>query len=142
MNFQMVLNALQDALRETRSSYHLTLGGLIDYLQIEVTQGRGNLPVVFSDDCTQFPTSVGSYRGYFSDLAIAHDGHIGSDVEKLLDMLRNVLDRQLIGYKGGEFIMDGDTPLWRANDGEAPNDAIMGVSFDGYKVILAIQNIY
>ena len=114
MNLQMVFNALQDALRETRSSYHLTLVELIDYLQIKVTQDKGNLPVMFSDDYTQFPTSVGSYRGHFSDLAIAYNGPIGSDVERLLDMLLNVLDRQLIGYKGGEFIMGGDTPLWRA----------------------------
>ena len=147
MNFQMVLNALQDALRETRSSYHLTLGELIIFLDSVEERGRGGQPVIFGDDYYTYPCDVESYRGYSCDLALTDDGHIdgGATVTTLLNALNAALDREFTGYKGGEFTMDHNTPLWRARYGQAPDHAIVGVEQEsthiGGAVVLKIKKL-
>lgn len=144
MDITGALNLMMDVERQSRSRYHLTLGGLINFLQIKLAQGNGETPVVFSDNFMLFPTSVGSYRGYYSDLAIETDGiaECGCDVEGLLDILLDTLDQELTGYKGGEFTMGEDTPLWRANYGQAPSDAIVDVTMHGgNKIVLTIKNV-
>jgi len=58
-----------------------------------------------------------SYRGYYSDLAFEKlEGTIS--VEDLLKILKNdCLSKTYTGYKGGDFFMDVNTPLWIAKYG-------------------------
>jgi len=145
MNFNAMLQAVGDSLRNTRSAYHLTLGELIDYLEIKVAGLENDLPVVFSDDFMLHPCEANSYRGYFTDVAIGTQpgGWTKScSVSSLLTLLSEVIDQDLTGYKGGEFTMGRDTPLWRSNYGKVSSDAIVGVTMHGgNKVVLQIKHI-
>lgn len=53
-----------------------------------------------------------SYRGYYSDIALC-SGEIGT-VGELIKVLCDTIGKTYTGYKGGEFYMGPDTPLWFA----------------------------
>lgn len=133
MDMQKLIDAMSETGRRERSRYHLTLGGAIKALEGMPPE----LPVEF--DRGGSPESAHSYRGYYSDLAF--DVTAGPvTVSDFLDQLRQALGRTFEGYKGGDFAMKDDTPLWCASYG-CCGAAIMGpVTGDG-KLILATKEI-
>lgn len=129
MDMQAAVNALNNALRDDRTKYHLTLGQLIAALD----EIRRDMPVRF--DTGSYPRGAHSYRGYYSDLAF-EPTTTGVTVADLLGECLSVLDTCLQGYKGGDYLMDEDTPLWEAEYGCGSGRAIMGVSeVDGSLVL-------
>ncbi len=128
MDIQAMVNAIASGQRETRSSYHLTLGKAIDVL----SKVDGSLKVQFDFDKTSGPGSPDSYRGYYADLSF-EIGEV-STVKKFLNELNDSIDKTFVGYKGGEFVMGEDTPLWCADYGETGR-AIIALAFDESVVI-------
>lgn len=54
-----------------------------------------------------------SYRGYYSDLAFERD--LGTrPASKLLSECKAALGNTFCGYKGGDYVMDAETPVWVA----------------------------
>ena len=103
MDMQSFVNALSESAAQTRSQYHLTLGQLIDRLKK-------------MDPATEITPALSnphSYRGYYSDLAFEPDGSRTTAAD-LLILAQAALDQTFGGYKGGDFIMTDDTPLWFA----------------------------
>lgn len=101
MDFQSFINAKNKEWRAKRSSSQMTLGRLISELE--------NQPM------SQQIESIGephSYRGYYDDLAFEKvDGT--TTVAILLTLLKTeCLGQTFTGYKGGDFYMDSDTPVW------------------------------
>ena len=124
-----ILDTYQDARRE----YHLTLGRLIDKLE-----KLDPWMLVDFDWNGRAPTAPNSYRGYYSDLAfgwVSANDPFAFTVEKLLRHCRNALTYPFSGYKGGEYLMDKDTPLWVAQWGETGR-AIVGLEVTDGMVIL------
>ena len=95
---------LSNASRETRKNYHVTLGELIAALNNADPNGLVYL------------TEPHSYRGYYDDLAL-EPADFAITVTQLLNQLNWVINTELTGYKGGEFMMSADTPVWVANHG-------------------------
>lgn len=58
-----------------------------------------------------------SYRGYYSDLSFEFQKGTQSCGDFLLMLKQNCLGATFTGYKGGDFYMDEDTPLWIAKYG-------------------------
>ena len=112
MNMQQVVNSINESNKRTRAKYHLTLGAFIE--QLEAMWADSVVPV----------TNPHSYRGYYTDLAF-EPGE--STVSALLEQSKEVLNTCLTGYKGGEFMMGPDTPLWVADYGDT-GPALMGIS--------------
>ncbi len=54
---------------------------------------------------------VGSYRGYYSDLAL-EPAKGESNVRAIRQALENAIGETYGGYKGGEYTMGPTTPLW------------------------------
>lgn len=132
MNFQDLANAISDAARDTRSDYHLTLSQLIKKLE-GVSPG---LSVRFSSGGA--PGDADSYRGYYSDLAFEpteRDVTVGD----LLDRAKSALNATFGGYKGGNFVMGPETPLWAARYGDC-GLAIVDFQSDGTEVILRTKD--
>lgn len=78
---------------------------------------------------THFVSGLGtlrSYRGYYSDLAFEPDER-KKTVGKVLEECMYILGRIFSGYKGGEFSMDGNTPLWIAEYGNASGIKLVGL---------------
>lgn len=109
----------------------LTLGQFIAKL--------GKMPAsvtVQYDFCNFRPTTFGSYRGYYDHLALgfSYDGRLTAD--ELYERCRYVVGKSCTGYKGGEFLMTKNTPLWVANYGEAQSTAIVDVLDFDHLVVL------
>lgn len=104
---QKLIDELSKGWRAERSLSQMTLGKFISELE--------KLP---QDKEIENLRSPHSYRGYYSDLALT----LGSGtrtVGSLLEELRNMcLGKVFGGYKGGDFYMDENTPLWIAKYGE------------------------
>ncbi len=134
MDIQKMFDAMSAMDRNTRGNYHVTVGSLITAL----TKADGALPVVFDDG-----TPVGdgnSYRGYYEDFAL-RDGDKDSTVAELLTYMREkVLGQEFYGYKGGDFIMGEDTPLWRASYGSC-GPAIVDAKEIGGKLVLITKEV-
>jgi hypothetical protein len=102
---QALVDNMNEASRITRADYHVTLGKVIKAAQ----KATGN--VRFADG--GIPGDEMSYRGYYSDLAFETQ-QIPKAVSGFLQQCQHALGSTYEGYKGGDFLMRENTPLWRA----------------------------
>ena len=124
IDLQKMLDVMMEQRREDRSKYHLTLGKLIKRLE----QIKPRKKILTADG--QGIVGLSSYRGYYSDLALHPvDGPVWTAAQ-LLREAKAVMDTELTGYKGGEFLMTKDTPLWLASYGRC-GPAILDLASDG-----------
>jgi hypothetical protein len=125
-----------DGYRDIRSNYHLTLGDAIKQLTV-IAKESPYAPVVF-DFNGKGPHDPDSYRGYYADLALDFtDDKVTAS--KFLDDLKNSLNGVFQGYKGGDYKMGEDTPLWAAEYG-CTGPAIMGIKRESSKVVLITKD--
>lgn len=116
-NMQALIDGLAGGFKAERAKTQMTLGGLIDRLEamdqaIEM-EGIGD---------------AHSYRGYYSDLAFER-----CEKRKVADVLKDAKDcmgETFAGYKGGDFDMGRNTPVWIANYG-CCGARIMAIDDDG-----------
>lgn len=133
MDIQKMLDAYMGALRTTRSQYQTTLGELID----ELAKREPSRPVIIAG--VGAPGILSSYRGYYSDLAFEGGGPEAT-VSDVLANCRAALGATFEGYKGGDYVMGPDTPLWASPYGESSGIAIMGVcDIEGAVVLMTKQ---
>ena len=137
-NIQGMVGGLSAAMREQRTAYHLTLGQLIAAVENEADQ-VDQWHVEFSDG--GFPYGPRSYRGYYDDLAFERGGRRGEGitVQALLVLCQGVIGATMQGYKGGDYVMDERTALWRSEWGEASGEAIVGVTRDSTRRMLVLE---
>jgi len=87
-----------------------------------------------------FPTELDSWRGSYAELALNFKSE-GNEmtVTAFYNMLKEAIGKEFTGYKGGEFIMNEDTPVWVANYGNSGSTAVVEVVDNGHTVILITQ---
>lgn len=56
-----------------------------------------------------------SYRGYYDELAFVPEEN--TTVGEMLKEAKDALGKTFFGYKGGDYKMDKDTPVWLAHWG-------------------------
>lgn len=119
----------------------LSLGELIAALEkLPLTfdsQGAQHPKDVYFDFGQTAPGHLTSYRGNYSELAItfndpdrtAYYGYTIPTAEAFLAMLRAALapGRTFGGWKGGEYRMTAETPVWVAPWGQSGYTAVVGV---------------
>ena len=134
INIQQLLDVMSEQDRQQRTNYHLTLGQLIDKLQSFDQYG-----VVFHDETQPHEYLFDSYRGYYSDLAMTYEpSKSHQQVNDLLFQANLALNNTYEGYKGGDYVMTADTPLWLANWGETSDIAIVDVCEIGIQYVKLI----
>ena len=134
MDIQALVDSMSECSRRDRSQYHLTLGGLIKKLEA----ADPDLFVKCSDG--QIPGELSSYRGYYSDLAFEPTDE-ATTVGVLLSGCKKALDATFGGYKGGDFVMGADTPLWISPYGLCHELAVMDmVEIEG-QAILVVKHL-
>lgn len=102
-----------------RAATQMTLGKLIDRLK--------GLPAEMP---IQGIASPHSYRGYYSDLAFEGMAGATIPVSSALRIAQDCMGEVFEGYKGGDFLMGRNTPIWVANYG-CCGLKIMSLSDDG-----------
>lgn len=131
MDIQALLNAISTTAMNDRKNYHLTLGGLI-----KVMEENPSCDAVTKEGF--YICQPHSYRGYYSDLSFE------TSSEKPIDFIKTLkeetLDKTFVGYKGGDFVMAADTPLWIAPYG-CTGDAVVDAIVSDGKIILVTKHI-
>ncbi len=134
MDLQKLVDVMNEQGRHTRAQYQLTLGALIKKLE----SANRNLPVLCSNGVMLGELS--SYRGYYSDLAF-EPTEKQTTVEGLMIDCKKALDTTFVGYKGGDFVMGSDTPLWLSPWGECSDIALMDVAEGDVKLIVFVKEL-
>lgn len=132
-DFQKMFDSMQAMSRNTRSNYHVTLGALIAKLETIPRE----TPI--KSNVSEGLAEMESYRGYYSDLSI-NPSDQPSTVGAVLDDARKALGAEFTGYKGGEYRMGEETPLWVANYSMC-GPAVIAVEYDGSAVTLITKEI-
>jgi hypothetical protein len=125
MDIQKLIEISSAARRDSRGDYHVTLGEMIELA------AKATGVVRFADGCG--PGEEDSYRGYYSDLSFNRGPVIPAVV--FLEQCRKALGSTYTGYKGGDFQMAEDTPLWRAEYGTTGDAIVDGEVIDGDLVL-------
>lgn len=134
---QQLMDGVADSNMYTRAQYHVTLKKLI----LALTHTPFNDDVfVFIEGTKNGIGNPHSYRGYYSDLAFEISTE-PKTLSKTLEMVTGCLECCFGGWKGGEFIMKENTPLWIAEQGCSGGSAIMEVKYLNGAVQLACKNI-
>lgn len=137
MNIQTLMDSMSAVTRRTRSKYHLTLGDLVEFLESSNPDWEFKLTMHEKDAHLVAPHS---YRGYYSDLAFEFESG-ASTVGETLALVKPCLDQVFAGYKGGDYTMDADTPLWLASYGSAGGLAIISLDVKPGSVTLVAKEV-
>lgn len=133
-------NAVKAARANTlANSDQLTLGELILKLEpiVKNQKSDDDEATVRYDFEYLFPTSIGSWRGSYDELALNFETE-GEEmkVSEFLAMLKECIGKTFTGYKGGDFTMHKGTPIWVANYSHSGNTAVIDVVDNRYVVLL------
>jgi hypothetical protein len=113
----------------------ITLGELIDLLAARPTQ---DLVTIGETHTTAL--AVSSYRGYYDHLALEPVEGRDQTVGVLLAVLRAAVGTIYEGYKGGEFRMSRETPVWVSPWGYSTATAVTGIEArEGHTIITTAQ---
>jgi len=104
-HIQAMVEGLGAQWQRERAETQMTLGKMIEALEgMAPTEMVANL------------TSPHSYRGYYTDLAFERDDGL-REAGGLLSECKSVMGQVLEGYKGGDYTMGANTPVWVASYG-------------------------
>ena len=126
MDIQGLVDAINEACQDERKKYYLKLGDLIKVLEE-------------NPDCLIEIGGPHSYRGYYCDLSFERGEPIKAS-ELLEELKSNVLNKELEGYKGGEFLMSEDVPCWVAYYGSC-GEALIGAKPINGKIALHTKKV-
>jgi hypothetical protein len=124
VDMQTMLNNMMAAHREKRMarSAQLTLGELTTKLDAIHDKSK---PVRFDfGGCV--PRDFDSWRGSYAELALEFDTSAPQTIAELLDLCREATASIFTGYKGGDYRMSRQTPVWVANYGRSGVEGYRG----------------
>lgn len=136
----------QDRIRRFKDNEQLSLGELIDKLKDCIDINKDNKKVVFDFEYA-FPTGLNIWRGSYSELSINYsfngydnDYHYNDkeplEINEFIKLCQESIGKVYHGWKGGEYTMTEDTPLWVANSGNSGNTAVIDIFDNGYEVVI------
>jgi hypothetical protein len=135
MDLQKLMDMISEQGRDARQKYMLSLGDFIETLSNAPHDSLVFLSTSTSSEPSATMPEFNSYRGYYHDIALEPwNGTL--TVEQLLSAANDACGRTFEGYKGGDFTMDADTPLWIANYGSASGIAIRYIDVRGSSVTI------
>lgn len=98
-----------------------TLGELINELEKYPETAR-----VRFDFANFEPDGFCSYRGFYDHLSLMYRREHSATVGELLTAARNAVGGKFSGWKGGEYTMNRETPVWVSDSGDNDGTTIVG----------------
>jgi hypothetical protein len=115
---QAAVDGMAAQWQKDRAASQMTLGDMIDTLSAMAPDAQvANL------------TDAHSYRGYYCDLAFEREAGTRPAAELLADC-RAAMGEVFTGYKGGDYTMGRNTPVWVASYG-CCGDRLMAIGASG-----------
>lgn len=133
---QLIWNNISKMQSKLRATDMITLGEFIKELEKYPRDWS-----IIIEPFSLIPDYFCSYRGYYEDLCLTYtaDWEYGEKVTvgDILDKAKNAVNKEFAGYKGGEFLMTEDTPLWVSKDYSCTGVTIAGFErvYDGLLAI-------
>lgn len=134
-------------LNKIQSGKEYNLGNLIKDLEQYKNDDYGLTEVEFDDG--SIPTEFASWRGSYCELALGYkEGGLCYAHDLYIEAF-NTNNSIFQGYKGGDFIMDLETPIHQANYGKVGvedkkgnynNKKIIGIKEEKDKLIIITRN--
>lgn len=88
------------------------------------------------------PSPPDSWRCDYSELAVGYEMKDGYTVKEFLRSCRNAVGLIFSGWKGGDYEMEENTPVWVDNWGKCTLTGITGFKIlEGWKVIIETANL-
>ena len=100
-----MINEMTETMRKERSETQMTLGKMIERLK--------TLPA----ETPIFLSEPHSYRGYYADLAFQKPD-IAISAARALALCQECVGKSFEGYKGGDYVMGNNAPVWQAYYGQ------------------------
>lgn len=114
---QAYIDNMNSKMQKERSTEYFTLGKLISELEKLNQDAHVRIQPYGLN-----PAGFESYRGYYCDLALDYDMEYGpTTVADVLKWAKDAVNKEFIGWKGGEFLMNKNTPLWISQFGKSSN---------------------
>ncbi len=138
----------QMRMKRFEASPQLSLGKLISEIERAGIHKDDDKPKdIRFDFGSAEPTTLASWRGSYAELALGYkltgyDAKNDSEhfsqakSDELLAGLKSAIGQTYGGWKGGDFTMDENTPVWVANQGNSGNTGIVGVLDIGYCLVI------
>lgn len=151
MDFQAMIDGMNESQARDRGNYHLNYGQLIKALKAAPKGAKYDKRI----------KGIGSWRGSYTEIAIYTDspganwedeeytGSYGDDYNKwakehdhsvdklpesaneLATFLESLLGKDFVGYKGGNFTIQEYKPIWlTTDDSNSGNTAVIGIDKD------------
>lgn len=136
----MNINDIYKAVKKQRArrfskSNQLSLGEIISKVEDLLKLKDEKINVVY-DFGYLAPKEIDSWRGSYDELALDYSNHGGLTLKDFHELLLKAVDNTFEGYKGGEYTMSKDTPVWVANYGDSGHTAVLGVIDGGWQVVI------
>jgi len=145
---QEYLDSMVKGARKNRlsSSDQLTLGEVLEKLEpivknqkYVIGKYKEEANVMFDFEYF-FPTDISSWRGAYDELALNIKTYEGETkpltITQFYNLLKDCIGKEFYGYKGGDYVMDIDTPIWVANYGNSGNTAVIDIVDNEYSIII------
>ena len=148
MNLEELNELVSNQRKESfATSHQITVGELIKQLEnTELMYDENEYKSVYFDFGSAIPTNIDSWRGSYDELALGYEltGYDSKEnahfsdckADKLLEELKSAIGKTYTGWKGGDFIMSENTPIWVANSGNSGNTGIIGVLDEDWCIII------
>jgi hypothetical protein len=149
MDFQAMIDSMNESTAKDRANYHLTYGQLIQVLKAAppdavfderingIGSWRGSYIEValFTEEHGLYATNGeftgdyanGAYQAWVKENSITVE-ELPKNANELGALLESLLGKDFIGYKGGNFTIEEYKPLWlEAHDNDCDSVAIIGI---------------
>lgn len=127
---QQLVDGMSAQMQNDRAATQMTLGELISFLKHNAD---------YDDPVKGVSGTCRSYRGYYEDLAFDPGS---TTAGKLLDSAQSALGATFIGYKGGEYTMRKNTPVWVSEYGTTGVKLVDLIWQDGEIVTVTTEDTY
>lgn len=88
-------------------------------------------------------TDPHSYRGYYDEISFEPVQGITVTAGELVKVVEDAIDKTFYGWKGGEYLMDADTPIWISSEGYNSGRMLTGVTVeDGIMTLTEEESTY
>lgn len=118
-----------------KMAMQMDLGTLVDTVR---NAPKGTIVVTDTGESVSNPHS---YRGYYEQASIEPSSTGQTLSEDFAAELDAFIDTEAEGWKGGEFYMDSDTPVWISPEGTYTGRALVGIEMDGNVMVLMTEEI-
>lgn len=109
----------------------LDFGDIIQKLKALVAKGKGGAFIHFDWGCA-WPTGFDSYRGDYAQICMEYGGEHRhhETVNGLLKKMEDLLGKTLVGWKGGDYPVDGSKEVYVCCAGCTSNTRVVDILCD------------